>query len=105
MADGVNIAAELRVIADNVYDHGFSFEEGYFGDAVRANVHSALIKIDAVLGTVLVGGGEIPVPDAVVIDTFVFGVCSAGAMYTQKVTAGQRADIFTFEEVTPESDL
>lgn len=58
----MDIVHELEVIKDSAYATGFSFDKGYFGDAVRVNIHKALVKVDALLGTVAVGGGEVPTP-------------------------------------------
>ena len=102
MSTPVNISEELRVIKDSNYTTGFRWDAGYFGDAVRASVHSALIKIDAVLGQVLYGGGEVPLPDDTLIDLYAYGISGLGEMYTSAMNPNQVKGLATFEEVTPE---
>lgn len=65
MAEPVNIVHELEVIRDDVQSGGFDFDDGYFGDAVRAAVHSALRKIDKVIGYRPHGGGEVDPPEPI----------------------------------------
>lgn len=78
----LDIVHELAVIRDQEAHSTFSFDYGYFGDAVRANIHSALLKIDEVIGFTPSGGGEIPLPSDVVLEFVQFGFAGVAAIHS-----------------------
>lgn len=112
MASHTNINSELNVIYNPTKDYTketgpFSFLDGYYGDAVRANVHEALLKIDDILGEVLYGGGEVELPDPFVTDLIIESdICGSAAVYCHPNTDAVvgLADMWVFVLVTDEEE-
>lgn len=91
----MDIVHELEVIKDSEFATGFSFDKGYFGDAVRVNIHKALVKVDALLGVVAVGGGEVPTPEPTELVHTVYGSSMVSGIYSPSL---EQSSIIGFAE-------
>lgn len=104
MADPINITHELEVIADSEKSGDFDFDDGYWGDAVRAHIHAALLKVDQIIGFTPSGGGWKDVPDPVVvigIKSFLGGTIALSGLLPPSTIAGL-SEFTDAEDITPE---
>lgn len=100
----LDIVHELSVIKDTEAHATFSFDYGYFGDAVRANIHSALLKIDEVIGFTPSGGGEIPLPSDIVIQFYRIGSSGVAAIHSPATDSESVVGIMDLENCLPIDD-